>query len=182
MTMTRRTGPCLRLLLAAAVVLVTASCGSGGPGTSAAPGGAAASAAPGASGTPALPATPGPATPGATGTRSPGATAVISGVVAASPTCPADPVYHACRPRPLPDVEVQARSPGAALIASVRTGADGRYSLRLGPGSYLLVVVTTQVLPKCPPVPVSVRSGSAAAIRADINCDTGMRPVSGPAA
>lgn len=77
------------------------------------------------------------------------------------------------------DVVVQARSPSAVVMASTRTKADGRYSLQVGPGSYVLVVVITQFLPRCPHLPVSI--GSGAAIRADIRCDTGLRPL-GPAA
>jgi hypothetical protein len=118
--------------------------------------------------------------PGAAVTRPPGATAKVSGVVLTAPTCPADPVYHACRPRPLADVEVQARSASAAVMASARTGADGRYTLQVGPGSYLLVVVTTGVFPRCPHVRVSAVSGTA--IRADITCDTGLRLPGPPAA
>jgi hypothetical protein len=89
-------------------------------------------------------------------------------------------VYHACRPRPLGDAEVQARSASAAVMASARTGADGHYSLKVGPGSYLLVVVTTGVFPRCPHVQVSAVSGTA--IRADITCDTGLRRPGPPAA
>jgi hypothetical protein len=181
MTMTRSIGPYLRRLLPAAVVLLTVSCGTSVPGATG-PG----ATVPGSTATPAKSATPGatatPATsaaPSGTATRSPGTTAVIFGVVQASPACSVDRVYHACRPRPLGHVEVQARSPSAGVMASALTEADGHYSLRLGPGSYLLVVVITQVLPRCPHVPVSV--GSGAAIRANINCDTGIRRLGPPA-
>lgn len=118
--------------------------------------------------------------PGAAATRPPGATAKVVGVVLAAPTCPADPVYHACRPRPLGHVEVQARSAGAAVKASTRTGADGHYTLQVGPGSYLLVVVTTGAFPRCPHVRVSAVSGTA--IRANITCDTGLRSPGPPSA
>lgn len=165
-----------------AVVLVTVSCGTRGPGAtgpaaSATPGTTATSARPGAATTPATTTTPAGSGPAAT--RPPGASTVIFGVVQASPACPVDRVYHACRPRPLGDVEVQARSPSAEVMAIALTEADGHYSLRLGPGSYRLSVVITQVFPRCPQVPVSV--GSGAAIRANINCDTGLRHLGPPA-
>jgi hypothetical protein len=186
MTMTRSISPRLRRLLPAAVVLVTVSCGTTAPGTTASstsavpatgpatpattePAPAAATAAPAAS-----------AAPGARASRPPGAAAVIYGVILARPVCPVDPVYHACRPRPLGGVEVQARSPGAGVagvMASARTGSNGHYSLQLRPGRYLLVAVPPQLLPRCPGVIVSV--GSGAAIRADINCGTGLRPLPG---
>jgi len=102
---------------------------------------------------------------------------VIFGVILAGPTCPVDPVYHACRPHPLGDFEVQARSPSAAVLASAWTEKNGHYVLRVMPGSYVLVVVTTHVFPRCPHIPVSIGSGTT--IRADISCDTGIRlPVS----
>lgn len=174
--MMRSTGPCLRRLLAAGAVLVTVSCGTGAPGAAV----PAASGAPAGSGAPAASSAPARSPlPGATATRPPAATAVIFGVVQASPACAADRVYHACRPRPLGDVLVQARSPGARVLASARTEADGHYSLQLRAGSYVLVVVTTQVFPRCPQVLVS--AGSGAAIRTDINCDTGLRHLGPPA-
>lgn len=138
-----------------------------GPGA-AGPAGYAGSAAPGATATPAA-----SASPGATATRPPGATAVIFGLVQAGPSCPVDRVYHACRPHPLGDIEVQARLPSTMVAASARTETGGHYSLTLAPGRYLLVVMTAQMFPRCPHVLVSVRSGSA--IRANINCDTGLR-------
>ena len=174
--MMRSIGPYLRRLLPAAVVLLTVSCGPSVPGAT----GPGPTATPAKSATPGATATPAPsAAPSGTATRSPGATAVIFGVIQASPACSIDRVYHACRPRPLGHVEVQARSPSAGVMASALTEADGHYSLRLGPGSYLLVVVITQVLPRCPHVPVSV--GSGASIRTNINCDTGIRRLGPPA-
>jgi hypothetical protein len=164
----RSRGSPLWRLLPAAGVLVTASCGVSATGTIA-PGGSATSTATASSAEPPTAS----AMPNATHTGSAGATAEIFGVVQAGPSCPVDPVYHACRPRPLGHVEVQARSPSAGLVASARTQADGHYTLHLGPGSYVLAVVTTEPFPKCPHTPVSI--GSGAAIRANITCDTGIR-------
>lgn len=136
-------------LLPAAVVLVTAACGSRVAGATV------------------------PAAPGAATTRSAAATGVIFGVVQAGPTCPADPVYHACRPRPLADAELRALPARAGSIRSARTTTDGHFSIRLRPGDYVLTVVTTAGFPKCPQVRVSVRS--SVAVRANITCDTGIR-------
>jgi Carboxypeptidase regulatory-like domain len=167
--MMRLQGRCFRWLLPAAAVLATVSCGTGAPGTNVPAG----PAAPGTTATPARSATAASSATPATATRSPGATAVIFGVVKVGPSCPADRVFHACRPHPLANVEVQARSPGTGVVASARTGTDGHYSLRLRPGSYQIVVVIAQIVPRCPRVPVSVRSGAAA--RSDIKCDSGIR-------
>jgi hypothetical protein len=129
------------LLPAAAVALVSASCG-------------------------VRPAGPGSAQPS-------GSTALISGVVQAGPGCPVERQNHPCKPRLLGDIRVEARSLPAGVTASTRTHADGHYSLRLGKGRYVLVAVTRQVLPRCPHVLVAVTS--AAPVRANINCDSGIR-------
>lgn len=102
-----------------------------------------------------------------------GSNTLISGVVEARPGCPVERPSRVCRPRPVGDVRVEARSLPAGLIASTRTHADGHYSLRLGKGRYVLVAVTRQVVPRCPHVLVAVTS--PAPVRANINCDSGIR-------
>lgn len=135
-------GPQARwLLLTAALVMVSASCGVRPAGT-------------------------GPARPS-------GPVTLISGVVEARPGCPVERPSRLCKPRPLGDVRVEARSLPAGVTASARTRADGHYSFRLGQGRYVLVAVTRQVLPRCPHVLVSVTS--SAPVRANINCDSGIR-------
>jgi hypothetical protein len=112
--------------------------------------------------------------PAATGSAQPsGSTVLVSGVVQASPGCPVERQDHACEPRLLGDVRVEARSLPAGVTASTRTRADGHYSFRLGKGRYVLAAVTRQVLPRCPHVRVSVTS--PAPVRANINCDSGIR-------
>jgi len=109
-----------------------------------------------------------PATPAATSGTNPAATpqtAVVSGVVKATPACPADLVAHACSPHPLANVRVQADSAGARVTSSSVTGADGRYSLQVGPGSYVLRAPASL---RCRPVPVTISPG--AAIRANLTC------------
>jgi hypothetical protein len=142
-TKTRSVGPNLLRLLPVAAVLLTVACGTQ------------------------------PAAPTATATRSGGSTTVVFGVIKAVPACPADRVAHACSPHPLADVRVHADSAGARVIASSVTGADGRYSLRAGPGRYVLRAPASL---RCRPVPVTVSPG--AAIRADLTCAVG--PVSVP--
>ncbi len=148
-TTTRPMWTCLGRVLAAAVVVVTAACGSRTAGAG-------------------VPAASDPAT-----TRSAAPTGVIFGIVQAGPTCPVESARHACRPRPLGDAELRARSARTGLTFSARTSAGGHFFVRLGPGEYVLTVATTAVFPRCPPVGVSVRSGMA--VRANITCDTGIR-------
>ena len=100
-------------------------------------------------------------------------TALIFGVVEARPGCPVERQDHACKPRPMGNVLVEARSLPARVTASTRTRTDGQYSFRLAQGRYVLVAVTRQVVPRCPHVPVSV--ASPAPVRVDIDCDSGIR-------
>jgi hypothetical protein len=100
-------------------------------------------------------------------------TVLISGVVDARPGCPVERPNRLCKPRPLGEVRVVARSVPAGVTVSTRTRADGHYSLRLRRGRYVLVAMTGQILPRCPHVLVSVTS--LAPVRANINCDSGIR-------
>jgi hypothetical protein len=112
--------------------------------------------------------------PTGTGSAQPsGPVTLISGVIEASPGCPVERPSRPCKSRPLGDVRVEARSLPAGETASTRTRDDGHYSFRLGQGRYVLVAVTRQVVPRCPHVLVSVTS--AAPVRANINCDSGIR-------
>ena len=112
--------------------------------------------------------------PAGTGSAQPsGPTTLVSGVVEASPGCPVERPSRLCKPRPLGDVRVEARSVPAGLIVSGRARADGHYSLRLGRGRYVLAALTRQAVPRCPHVLVSVTS--PAPVRANINCDSGIR-------
>jgi hypothetical protein len=59
------------------------------------------------------------------------------------------------------------------VTASTRTSADGHYALRLRQGRYVLVAMTRQIFPVCPHVHILITS--RAPVRADINCDSGIR-------
>lgn len=177
MTMIASMRPYPRWMLLAATVLVTASCGvrAAGPG---APGGSSGSAAPSA---PATTGSPAPTTSASTRSTPPkpdDIAAMVFGTIRINPSCPVDPVHNACRPHPLGNIEVQALAPSAGVAsarvaASAMTAANGRFSLRLKRGNYVLVVVLPGPFPRCPHRPVSIRS--ATALRADITCRSGNR-------
>ena len=78
-----------------------------------------------------------------------------------------------CQPRLLGGIRVEARPLPAGVAVTTRTAADGHYSFRLAKGRYVLVAATGQVVPRCPDVLVSV--ASPAPVRANINCDSGIR-------
>ena len=61
----------------------------------------------------------------------------------------------------------------AGVAAGTRTRAGGHYSLRLARGRYVLAAVTRHVIPRCPHVFVSLTP--PAPVRANINCDSGIR-------
>ena len=114
------------------------------------------------------------ARPAATSPARPsGSTVLLSGVVQAGPGCPVERQGQPCKPRPVGNARVEARSLPTGVTASTRTSADGRYSLRLRRGRYVLVAMTAQLLPVCPHVHILVTSPGP--VRADINCDSGIR-------
>jgi hypothetical protein len=96
----------------------------------------------------------------------------VYGMVVAGPTCPVQRVGQPCPPQPVA-AEIDARDPNGHTVATTRSDSAGRYRLSLAPGSYILVVVTGAVFPRCPATPVTVTSGPP--VRQDINCDTGIR-------
>jgi hypothetical protein len=100
-------------------------------------------------------------------------TVLISGVVDARPGCPVERPSRLCKPRPVGEVRVEARSLPAGVTVSTRTRADGYYSLRLRKGRYVLVTMPRRVIPRCPHVLIAVTS--LAPVRANINCDSGIR-------
>jgi hypothetical protein len=102
-----------------------------------------------------------------------GPVTLVAGLVEARPGCPVERPSRLCKPRPLSEVRVEARSLPAGETAITRTRADGRYSFRLGKGRYVLVPVLRQVLTRCPHILVAVTS--PAPVRANINCDSGIR-------
>jgi len=99
-------------------------------------------------------------------------TAKLVGRVTASPTCPVERPNHPCPPAPV-SATVQATTMHGKVVASTHTDAKGRYQLQLRAGSFTLIAVTPNVLPRCTPVSVTV--GASGTTRAAISCDTGIR-------
>lgn len=106
------------------------------------------------------------------GPSRPPARGVVWGKVTAGPTCPVERVDQPCPPHPVKGT-VRAIGSSGRQAGSVRTTADGSYSLRLSAGRYRLEVVTGSMFPHCPTVTVRVVAGTRK--RADIDCDTGIR-------
>ncbi|MEA5454059.1 hypothetical protein SPF06_04915 [Sinomonas sp. JGH33] len=94
------------------------------------------------------------------------------GYITAGPTCPVERPDQPCPPRSVA-AEVDARDASGGTAGSTRSDSFGRYALSLSPGTYLLVVVTSNGWPRCPDTHVTVQP--SAPVRADISCDTGIR-------
>ena len=94
------------------------------------------------------------------------------GLVSAGPTCPVQRVDEPCPARPV-DAEIEAQGADGKTKATTHTDSTGHYTLRLEPGSYMLVAVTGNVFPRCPPVALVVTGEAPAQV--DISCDTGIR-------
>jgi hypothetical protein len=111
----------------------------------------------------------------ATGNRGPASG--ISGRVVAGPTCPVEtlPPQPRCAPRPLA-ATLRIRRTGGRGSTTIRTGADGRFSLRLAAGSYVL-----RPLPRAgspyprPPGPLQVQVNRGRFTSVTITYDTGIR-------
>lgn len=115
--------------------------------------------------------------PGAPGEGSgSGSGSGIRGTVLAGPAC-GGPVILAS---PCPDEPVAAdiavtKAGSAEIVATVRSGADGKFSLELAPGTYTLTpsAVGGSRLPAGGPADVAVRPGRYSEVT--LNMDTGIR-------
>lgn len=125
---------------------------------------------------------------GVTGTG--GNSGVISGVVMAGPSCGAEPAGSpaACGPKPVPGKTVNiisiaatatvtiSQPPTAPVVASATTDAQGRFSVNVPPGTYVVVVTPPSSgftmrqtnLPQ-----VTVTAGQT--VNVTVNLDTGIR-------
>jgi hypothetical protein len=95
----------------------------------------------------------------------------VAGRVTAGPTCPVERIGHPCPPRAVV-AEVEARAAGR-VVASTRSRTDGTYRLELRGGTYTVVAVTQNMIPRCADRTVTVAATHTTS--ADITCDTGIR-------
>lgn len=102
----------------------------------------------------------------------PEATGGIEGRVSAGPACPVEIEGSPCPPRPW---QGTVRATGAdGSTYETTSDAQGRYALRLPPGSYVVTAITgTSSLPTAIPAEVTVAKGSLQPL--DLEVDTGIR-------
>jgi hypothetical protein len=102
----------------------------------------------------------------------------IAGRVVAGPTCPVEtvPPQPNCAPRPLA-VTLRIRRVGSKdRSTSAHSGADGRFRVRLSPGTYVVqgLPLAGSPLPR-PPGPLRVQVRARRFTNISITYDTGIR-------
>ena len=107
----------------------------------------------------------------------PAADATLQVEALAGPTCPVetDPPDPDCAPRPVADAPIVVTSAdGGQVVAEGGTDANGRLTLGLPAGDYLVTAGPVEGLMAAPaPVPVSVSVGESSEIQ--LAYDTGIR-------
>jgi len=105
---------------------------------------------------------------------SPSGDSGVRGTVLLGPTCPVESMESPCPDRPLADVEVQVLQRGD-VMATVRSDGDGRFTVALEPGAYVLQAVVEEGGPamSAKPVDVTVTSGAFADVTVPV--DSGIR-------
>ncbi len=61
----------------------------------------------------------------------------INGLVTLGPLCPVERADSPCPDRPLA-AKIQVKDPSGDVVATVQSGDDGRFTVALAPGSYVL--------------------------------------------
>lgn len=101
----------------------------------------------------------------------------VSGTVMLGPTCPVerDPPDPGCADRPYAtQVSIYRAGDMARVVASVRSNAQGAYSLSLSPGQYVVRAGdSASMLPRCGEVAVTVPPTGY--VTTNISCDSGIR-------
>jgi carboxypeptidase family protein len=109
--------------------------------------------------------------------QAPAADQAITGIVTAGPVCPvvSDPPDPSCEDRPVAGAEIVVRNESGDEVARARTGADGTFSVSVGPGRYELVPQPVEgLMGTAAPVEVTIEEGVPGE-RIEISYDTGIR-------
>jgi hypothetical protein len=98
----------------------------------------------------------------------------IKGLVLIGPMCPVVQEGVPCPDKPF-EATIKVRKVGGKVVATVRSGRNGRFRVSLAPGRYVLEAVWPN--PGAPPsaAPVLVRVRAHAFTRVTIHFDSGIR-------
>jgi hypothetical protein len=105
---------------------------------------------------------------------SPSGDSGVRGTVLLGPTCPVETMESPCPDRPLADVQIQVLQ-GSDVVATVRSDGDGRFTVALEPGDYVLQAVVEQGGPGMSAKPVDVTVTSGAFVEVNVPVDSGIR-------
>ncbi len=105
---------------------------------------------------------------------SPSGDSGVRGTVLLGPTCPVETIESPCPDRPLADVEVQVLQ-GDDVVAAVRSDGDGRFTVALDPGDYVLQAVIEEGGPGMSAKPIDVMVTSGAFAEVTVPVDSGIR-------
>jgi len=105
---------------------------------------------------------------------SPSGDSGVRGTVLLGPTCPVETMESPCPDRPLADVQVQVLQ-GGDVVATVRSDGDGRFTVALEPGDYVLQAVVEQGGPGMSAKPVDVTVTSGTFVEVNVPVDSGIR-------
>jgi len=112
------------------------------------------------------------ATVEATATPVPSGASGVQGIVLIGPMCPVQRVDTPCPDRPWEGVVV-AQDQAGQEVARTTTDSAGRFAMTLSPGQYVLVTLTTGVLPAPVSLPVTVPQDAFTEVQ--LSLDSGIR-------
>lgn len=105
---------------------------------------------------------------------SPSGDSGVRGTVLLGPTCPVVTMESPCPDLPLADAEVQVLQ-GGDVVATVRSDGDGRFTVALDPGDYVLQAIVEEGGPGMSAKPVDVTVTSGAFVDVIVPMDSGIR-------
>lgn len=99
----------------------------------------------------------------------------LNGTVVSGPSCPIETSDYPCPPKPVPNRQVMIETPDGTIASTPTTDNEGRFSVNLAPGTYVLKVAqgASQLPIQRKPVTVVIVAGKT--ISVEIELDSGIR-------
>lgn len=97
----------------------------------------------------------------------------VTGAVMIGPTCPVVRINEPCPDRPFETALRVVTDPGDDVVATARSGKDGRFRVMLAPGDYRIEAVLQQSPPSGAPVAFTVRAHQFTTVT--VTLDSGIR-------
>ena|ERR1051326_7447814 len=99
----------------------------------------------------------------------------LNGTVVSAPSCPVETSDLPCLPKPVPNRQVSVESTDGKVVATATTDDNGRFSVNLAPGMYVLKVMpgATPLPIQRKPVTVTIVAGKVISVQ--IELDSGIR-------